>query len=67
MRLMTGKLYVLTLYVIMLGALTVVGKVDGSACIAAVGPFVGYVIGNGVTTLKGDVPPPVILPKAQAD
>lgn len=57
----------LTLFVIILSAtvLAALKVIDGSVWLGVVGPFSGYIVGNGSSAYKGQVAQPVIVPKTK--
>jgi hypothetical protein len=57
------KLAIIILIILCATAMLALGKLDATQWFAVIGPFGGYLIGNGVAAKQGDPSSPALGPK----
>jgi hypothetical protein len=59
-----AKLYIIGLIVVCATVLFAIGRISSvTEYLAVVGPFAGYLVGNGIAAKRGDPSEPALCPK----
>lgn len=59
------KLYGIALFMVLASVGLFIGRLDATQWLASIGPFAGYLVGNGVAARKGDPIEPAISRKPE--